>query len=117
MLAVALLVSGSWAQAANLATFDLDCTPTTGASFRLRFDLAKQKWCGSDCRSVLPITDLSDQAIKLTYKTVPQDQYWTILINRYTSDMFITRHGYGDKPQNGGHCIAKPFSGFPEKRF
>lgn len=105
------------AQAATQPALDLICNSQNGQSFHFRLDLQNRKWCFEECQSVWSIDELADAAIKLTLRTKDNSDFWTISIDRYTSDFWIVRRGYGSKPKEWGRCEAEGFSGFPQKKF
>lgn len=99
MVAVAMLTSCMGeANAATDGAFDLQCNSEQGRSFNFRFELQQRRWCFEDCQAVWNIDDLSDARIRLTLRTRDGADYWTIHIDRYTSDFWIVRRGYGNEP-------------------
>jgi len=52
----------------------------------------------------------------VTYSSDGQND-WTFRINRYTGAFAAIRRGFGSEPKDTGECEAKPFSGFPGKKF
>lgn len=113
-----IALSSSHAYAAESA-FDLVCKGKSGQQLQFRFDLAQKKWCIENCQSVWAISTLDDALIELVMYSSDgsNDNNWTIKINRYTGTFAAIRRGYGSKPKDTGNCIAKPFSGFPGKKF
>lgn len=97
--------------------FDLVCADQTRNEFRMRFDLQQRKWCPDECPSVWHIDDLSDGAIKLSLANINGSERRIININRYTSEFWIERVGYGKDPAFWGQCRVEDFSGFPQRSF
>lgn len=102
---------------AQASAFDLICIGRSDNPMHFRFNLTEGKWCFAKCAAVWGINDLADGAIKvLTYSTDGRND-WTIIFNRYTSTFSAERRGYGKAPADEGQCTARPFSGFPSRKF
>lgn len=97
--------------------FDLVCTSQAEETIRFRFDLSQSKWCLEDCAAAWTIDEQTDAEIKLSLRTRDDSDRWSISIDRYTSQFWIVRRGYGKEPQAFGQCERHKFSGFPQQQF
>lgn len=104
-------------QAAAQSTLDLVCSSQSGSPIRFRFDFEQRKWCFAECQAVWQIDELGDARIKLSVRTKDDSDYWSINIDRYASEFWIVRRGYGTDPSDWGRCEPQPFSGFPQQQF
>ncbi|WP_066681744.1 hypothetical protein [Sphingomonas sp. CCH9-E2] len=119
-LALAVAASFNLVCVGTQDTIQFGKTVETDKPVRSTFsiDLEAKRFCFEGCEQTLPIASVSETEIVLQRTTIPKDKAsFERTVNRESGEMYARIEIAGVALVTYSRCEAKPFTGFPVKKF